>query len=163
MFQEQRWSSCSLRLQRNAPCILYHHALEHASSKPKASRPLVSMCCSRAQVLQSELDEGQLATLYHTPSPDPWYPVRGLLPSIQPILYTAFFALPKSHSVHQAVNSQPNQYAAQTKDTKSSSLHRHSRAAFHDLHFALAELRHTRGITVDTETGECGTSYIYSH
>ena len=142
MCQEQRWSSCSLRLQRNAPCIIHAHAREHASSKPTASRPLASMRCNRVQVLRLELDERQLATLYHTSSPDSWPPVHGLLPSIQPILYISFFPLPKALalSVHQAVNSQPDQYTAQTKDSEPSSLHRHSRAAFHDLHLALAEL-----------------------
>lgn len=64
----------------------------------------------------------------------------------------------------QPVNAHPNQNRAQPKNSALPHPHRHPRAALEDLHLALAQLRHARGVAVDSEAGErcaaCVEKYV---
>lgn len=54
----------------------------------------------------------------------------------------------------QPVNAHPNQNRAQPENPALPHPHRHPRAALEDLHLALPQLRHARGVAVDSEAGE---------
>ena len=90
MCRKQSWPFCSLReyvAQFPLRRVVHPYDLQRGFSKSAASWSLAYDQSHSSTSLPLAGERGQLATLYHTSSPDPWSPARGLILSTQPILY----------------------------------------------------------------------------